>query len=323
VRWSVLATGLVIGWLPWLIEAYARFGGPWARLHAASTVMGGGLHLQNFRSHIGHTAGGPFGGIPDDDLPVLGQAWWLVMGVAVIVLIGGAVVGGKGRLLPADRIRRRGGAVAAMVGLATASQYLFLTAVSEARFLLPSYAALTVAMVAAAPSWHSVPVGRHGRPATRRLLQLATAAVALAMVTVLAQWQFAVTRRVEAHQYELRQVHAVLAQALRQEVRTKPCFVVSDFGFPVLAFAAGCQGVKFHPRDPVITLPTDPQAARQYPHGQPSARQQAPPVYVVTTTNPAATSVRPVPASTRSFAGTGAAGWWLFIASPHQVVWTP
>ena len=48
---------------------------------------------------------------------------------------------------------QRAGSIAAIVGVATASQYLFLTSVLEARFLLPSYALLTVSMLAALPSW--------------------------------------------------------------------------------------------------------------------------------------------------------------------------
>src|SRR5437879_3863917 len=37
---AVLAVGAVVGVVPWLVEAYARFGGPVARLRLSSAVEG-------------------------------------------------------------------------------------------------------------------------------------------------------------------------------------------------------------------------------------------------------------------------------------------
>jgi hypothetical protein len=80
--------------------------------------------------------------------------------------------------------------------------------------------------------------------------------------------------------------------------------------FPVIAFEAGCRGAPFRPDSPDITVQVG------------SDRSPLPPVYVLTSTNPARTGVRPIPGSITRLAAEGAPRWWLFIADPQQVVTT-
>jgi hypothetical protein len=311
VRWLALAAGLVVGWLPWLIEAQLRFGSPSARLRAASENVGGGFHPENLRYHLGYTDG-PLAGVVRGGIPRLGELWWLLIIIAIVVLIGRVLVTGvrsNDRALPDDQVWRAG-SVAAIVGIAAASQYLFLTSVLEARFLLPGYALLTVAMLAALPTWRS-PSWRHDRPSVPRWAVTGTAIVLLLAFAVFAQWQVRVAHRIEAKQDGDRLLAARLVAVVRRQ-GPAPCFVASDLAFPVIAFEAGCRGSTFHPTGTTIVVHREPE---------PTGTATTPPrVYVLTRTDPARTGVRPTAGSVRALAGDGAAGWWFFVASPSQVI---
>jgi hypothetical protein len=214
--------------------------------------------------------------------------------VSIGVLIGWRVLGRGG---PA-------GSVAAIVGTAAASQYLFLTAVLEARFLLPTYAVLAVAMLAALPPWRS--------PSSKGAAAGAAIVLLLTFV-VFAHWQVGVARRIEAKQFADRQLAARLVAVVRRQ-RTTPCFVASDVAFPVIAFGAGCRGAIFHPSASAIAVNADHDV-------EPAGAVPRPPtVYVLTRTDPAKTEVRPKPGTVRSLTPDGAAGWWLFVASESQVI---
>jgi hypothetical protein len=304
IRWAALATGLAIGWLPWLIEAQLRFGGPLARLRAASANVGGGFHPENLRYHLGYTDG-PLAGAVRGGIPRLGELWWLLMIVSIAVLIGRLMLGRNDQ-------EQRAGSVAAVVGVAAASQYLLLTSVLEARFLLPSYALLTVSMLAALPSWPSLTGWRPGRPAgpVRPWAAGGTAIVLLLAFVVFAQWQVGVARRIEAKQTTDRLLAAKLVGVVRRQ-GPPPCFVASELAFPVIAFEAGCRGTVFHPTGSTIVF---------HPQHDAGTTSLPPRVYVLTKTNPARTGVRPVAGSVRSLAASGATGWWLFVASPNQVI---
>jgi hypothetical protein len=309
VRWSALAAGLVVGWLPWLIEAQLRFGGPSARLRAASENVGGGFHPENLRYHLGYTDG-PLAGVVRGGIPRLGELWWLLIIIAIVVLIGRVLLNAlrsNDRGLHDDQVWRAG-SVAAVVGLAAASQYLFLTSVLEARFLLPGYALLTVAMLAAPPNRHS-PSWRPDRPATPvpRWAVTGTGILLFVVFAVFADWQVGVAHRIEASQDRDRRLSARLVAVVRRQ-GPAPCFVASDLAFPVIAFEAGCRGCAFHPTGTTIVV-----------HDL-TGTTTPPPVYVLTRTDPARTGVRPAAGSVRVLDGDGAAGWWFFVASPSQVI---
>ena len=276
-RWGALAGGLLLGWLPWLIEAQLRFGGPLARFRAASANVGGGFHPGNLSHYLGFTDG-PVSGAVRGGIPRLGELWWLILLVAVLVLLVRRLAG-----------RRDAGMIAAIAGLASGAQYLF-TPVLEARFLLPAYALLTVALIAA------VPVLRRPQSAGIAVVTGLAVLAAFTGFAVFTGWQLGVARRIEAGQVQSRLLTARLTAVIQRQ-GPPPCFVASDVAFPVIAFEAGCRGVIFRPDRTTSGLPTNP------------------PAYVLTRSDPARTRIRPTPGSVSSLAADGAPGWWLFTAA--------
>ncbi len=289
VRWAALILGLAVGCLPWVVEARLRFGGPLERVRAASRNIGAGFHPDNVRQQLSFTDG-PASGSVREGIPWLGALWWLLIIVAAAVLTVRLLIG------RADRFQQAG-AVAAVVGVVTAAQYLFLTQVQEARFLLPAYANLAVALVAAVP--------RRGG----RLVSVLTAVTSLTIFAGFAGWQIGAARRVEAQQVEARHLAERLTDVVRLQV-VPPCVVAGEVAFPVIAFEAGCRGAPFRPDSPDITVQVG------------SDRSAMPLVYVLTSTDPARTGVHPVPGTVRALAADGVPGWWLFIARPNEVVRT-
>jgi hypothetical protein len=133
----VVLAGLVAGGAEWVAEAYARFGGIGARLHAAGAEQGGfGLHFalpDELRALNGPTLCRPCViGVRYPELDL----WWFLLPVLVAVAFIAA--------------RRAGGPALGSVllpvacGLAVAAQYLFMIDYAAPRFLLPAYALLAI-----------------------------------------------------------------------------------------------------------------------------------------------------------------------------------
>jgi hypothetical protein len=137
-RWSLpvaVVGGLVAGGADWVAEAYARFGGPLARLHAAGKEQGGlGLHFAawaELRALNGPTLCRPCTvGWRD---PVI-SLWWL--GLPLLVWLGLLAARKAGRL--------DSSALATACGLSLGVEYLFLINYAAPRFLLPAYALLSI-----------------------------------------------------------------------------------------------------------------------------------------------------------------------------------
>jgi hypothetical protein len=108
-RWAVLLAGLIVGWLPWVIEAYARYGGLIARLHASSTEVKSGFYPGNVWRYLTLTDG-PIRATSNTAAPLLGYLWWLLLGIGVVLAAWRAVQYGD-----------RTAAVAASGGLASAA----------------------------------------------------------------------------------------------------------------------------------------------------------------------------------------------------------
>lgn len=277
VMWSALAAGLLAGWLPWVIEAFARYGGLRARLAAASENVGGGIHPENLRSHLALVDGPLTGGV-DSPVPVVGVLLW-------VVLVAGAVAAfGRSRFGSDHRA-----AVAAAVGLAAAAQYLF-TDVVQARFLLPAYGLLIVAAVAAVPAVRS--------PAARRGYAVAGA---LALLLWLPH-ELTVADRLESEQAARRQNSLHLAAALRAQAGPGPCYFASQFGFPEIAFSSDCRGSILRPARSQLSIEEPPEGV---------------PVYLLSVTHPADLPVPAVPGTARSLRDQGAPRWWISVAAPE------
>lgn len=143
-RWrvvAVLAGAVVVGWLPWLVEAQQRYGGVRHRL-ATGSALQGGVHPQwsvlvALRAINGPTLCRPCAGRP---VPLTGLLVW----------VGGALAVGVAVLLAARRQRLSRTVVPVAVAASLAVPYLFLIDYSAPRFLLPSYALLTLPVADAA-----------------------------------------------------------------------------------------------------------------------------------------------------------------------------
>jgi hypothetical protein len=234
-RWYTLAAigaGLVAGSAQWVGEAYARFGGPLARLRAAGAEQGGfGLHLalwDEFKAVNGPTLCRPCTvGLRYPEI----SAWWLAL--PLLAGLGVLAVRSDGRL--------RSSLLAAGCGLALAFQYLFLIGYAAPRFLVPAYALLAIP-VADALGWLVTGVRYRVQPVTTAIL-----------VTCLLA-QLAVQHVVLAHQVGEKAgffagYQRIAADLHRLGVRP-PCLVKGEQDIPV-AFYAGCAsapGVAATPR---------------------------------------------------------------------------
>jgi hypothetical protein len=161
---AAMAAGWAIGFAEWVIEAYARFGGPVARFHAASNENEGGLHW-SLGAQM-RTLAGPLlcrTGCHVSS-PVYDRLWWFAL-VPLVVL--GIIVA---------RRRRESTAliVALAAGLAIAAEYIFAVDYSAPRFLEPTYLLLAIP-VAEGVVW----VAKRLAPAWR---PIAVAAVAVVLV---------------------------------------------------------------------------------------------------------------------------------------------
>ena len=172
-RLKVLAAvviGELIGWLPWVIEGYVRFGGPVERLRAAGTSGPGGLNLRSSGAAVllprlldGTPGYCCSGGTPTDAGPVpLALTTWLV-GVLVVTALG-VVWSVSERRLPEMML------VCLPAGL-LAAFYLLLPRFTTLRFLLPAFALLSLTVAFGAGSRDKTVAqnrGRHHRGGTYR-----------------------------------------------------------------------------------------------------------------------------------------------------------
>lgn len=235
-RWALLVVavgGVAAGVVPWVVEAYARFGGPLQRLHQSSVVEGGmGLHVaagMELRALNGPILCRPC----TSTLQVAPTSvWWPALPIL-------AVAG----LLIAARSQRRPLGLAAVCGGAMAIQYMFLIGYSAPRFLIPAYALLSLPIAALA-----VGLVRHARGALR---PVAITAVALVIAVQLVAQHRPLTSNVNASG-TTRLEYPWLTAELRHLGVHRPCTLTGDEAQP-LAYYAGCGSTD-------TTEPPDPGA---------------------------------------------------------------
>ncbi len=223
-RWPVLAcvlAGTAVGAAEWVIEAYLRFGGPLARLHAASREQGGlGLHVAlwaELRAVNGPTLCRPCTiGWRYPELSL----WWLAL--PALVTLG---------VLAARRAGWLGSsALAAACGLSLAAQYLFLVGYAAPRFLLPAYALLAIP-VADCLGW----LARGIRPDLREALVPVVAAFLIAQLVV----QHLVLDHEAAGTVIFHEDYSRVVADLRHLGVRPPCLIKGEQYIPI-AFYAGC-----------------------------------------------------------------------------------
>jgi hypothetical protein len=223
-RWELLAAiaaGLVAGCADWIAEAYWRFGGPLARLHAAGAEQGGfGLHLAflyELRAVNGPTLCRPCTiGVRYPELSL----WWLALPVLVAA----------GILCARKAGQFRSSMLAAACGGCVAFQYLFLIAYAAPRFLLPAYALLVIP-VADALAWLITGVRADYRGVARFGVGAALAAQLLV--------QHVVLDHQVAEKVTFFGDYSRIATQLHQLGIRSPCLIKGEQDIPI-AYYAGC-----------------------------------------------------------------------------------
>ena len=216
-----VAGGFAAGAAEWVAEAFARFGNPLARLHAAGAEQGGfGLHLgiwAELRAVNGPTLCRPCTiGLRYPAISV----WWLALPLLV----------GLGLLAARQAGRLESALLAAACAAGLAAQYLFLLNYAAPRFLLPAYA-LAAIVVADAAGW--LVTGLRGR--ARAVAVGLAAACLLGQVTV----QHTVLEHQVAEKTNFFGDYGRIVTDLRALGIGPPCVIKGEQDIP-LAYAAGC-----------------------------------------------------------------------------------
>jgi hypothetical protein len=218
--WTVvlaLASGLALGWLPWMIEMSVRFGGPLQALReAASGPLARASTVHNALRHLSYTDGE----LVERVVPVSGIVWWAMLGLLTVV-----------GLLRATREERVAGLVASFAALAVTIEYLVFVPVSAARFLLPAYAFLAV------PASIGLVSLLRGRTVARSV-----GVIALLLAIPWAIWQAGVAERVETASRQVNERFREVGHQLMRLADGAPCSFLSPHGHPQIQIASGCAG---------------------------------------------------------------------------------
>lgn len=214
-----LGIGLVLGWLPWVIEMSVRFGG----LRGALRAAGQGQHFEivpvaeNVLRHLAYTGGN------EDQSVIPGAIWWGVLGVMAAVAIA------RG----ATRSDRTAALLCALAALALAGEYLFFVPALTPRFLLPAYAAA------------SVPFGIGLTSLLREKTVLRVlGALVLVLIIPWTIWQGTVTAQRAPGVNSGSAVPMRVGLTIRRLAAGRPCFVLAQRAYPQIAVTAGCSGAK-------------------------------------------------------------------------------
>jgi hypothetical protein len=242
--WTILAaltTGLAIGWLPWVVEMSARFGGPLQALRgAAAGHVAPAPVTQNLLRHLSYTNGELISTV----VPPAGVIWWVVLAVLAIAGIVRATT-------RAERVAALVGTVAAV---AVTIEYVVFVPVLAPRFLLPAYA------FAAIPASLGLVSLLRGRGILR------AAGVVVAVIAIpWAVWQAGVARRVEAEATRVGSLFREAGQQIGRMAAGDTCSFMSPAGYPQIQLASGCAGREL----PRIEGPT-PQELEQLGTGRES-----------------------------------------------------
>ncbi|MFG2652040.1 hypothetical protein [Streptomyces sp. NPDC048436] len=256
---AVLVAGLGAGAAEWIVEAYLHYGGPMARLAAASRIQGGlGLHLavdDQLRSLAGRPLCRPCDG-PMPDVALV--AWWFTIPVLAVIAVVIAV-----------RRRRTAMTVVTLACAGSAAvPYLFLIGYAAPRFLLPAYALLAVPVADV--------LGRLMR-AGGRLRPAAVTLVALGLAGHLAV-QYAVLESVVDRADAADQGYARAATELHHLGVRPPCLLTGHEAIPI-AYYAGCASAHTHGHNANTTRTAIVRAERRAPVAALTARGDHPPAY--------------------------------------------
>lgn len=222
--WVASGGGWLVGLMPYWLEA-ERWGGLWGRFAEAGNMTGSGFRLMMLE-HLRLADGPHMGPDPSQHISLMAIAWWA--GLVVFALIGAVSERGT---------PERPATVATVAGVTMSLPYLFYTAVSAPRFLLPTYALLTFA-AAVGVAW------------TVRALSIAwiRVVVAGALLVPFTTWHIAAADDLNKQLERGAGASYELAALLRQR-GGDDCAFGSPYGAVVIHLASGCRGFIFKPVD--------------------------------------------------------------------------
>lgn len=228
---AAVAAGVAAGAVPWVVEAWVRFGGVGARLRAAGEVQGGMRPVFSLPEHLA-ALDGPLLCRPCTASGLDGAVvWWLLL--ASLVLLG---------VRAAHRAGRRAAAVVPVAaGLAVAAPYLFLVDYAAPRFLLPTYALLAPVAVEGARTLLTPREGRHPAVTARVTVAARVLACLLAATHLGVQLhQVTVHRGIQSG---ARGDWRLVERALRAHGVTPPCALAGNRTLIPVAHTAGCRAL--------------------------------------------------------------------------------
>ncbi|WP_328948037.1 hypothetical protein OG345_31815 [Streptomyces sp. NBC_01220] len=245
---AALAVGLLAGAAPWVVEAFAHYGGPLTRLHRASEIQGGlGWNLavdDQAKALEGRTLCRPCT-IPWKRPGT--TVWWALL---PFLAAGGVVVA-----------RRPGRSAVILLATGTAVSlavpYLFLIEYAAPRFLLPAYALLSLPVAECLVRLYD----RARRPAGRLTGQWRVVALAAVLAAHLAV-QLQVTSRVSASSHSTSADFTAVAAALHRNGIRPPCVISGAQAVPI-AYYAGCASRQTGGHDASVTPAGLRDAARR------------------------------------------------------------
>jgi hypothetical protein len=224
---AALVAGVIAGVAEWIVEAELRYGGLMRRVHLAQAENGGGgLHFAG-AAQVRALAGPTLcrNGC-QADAPVVYQLWWVAFGV--LALIG---------IIHAHRVRHsRSEIAAAVIALVLAAQYVFTVTYAAPRFMLPSYALLSIPCAAGLIACVRAP---RSKPFQATVISL----LASGMLAHTALQMQVISTRLKPGQS--RAYHGYLADArrlVRSGVR-HPCLVLGGPAVDQIAYATGCTNI--------------------------------------------------------------------------------
>ena len=215
---TVLGAGLLLGWLPWVVEMSLRFGGPLEAVRQAAGV--GHLEGQNasegLKQHLALSDGPLLGPESPADVPVAGVLWW--SGTFLLGLLAW-LRAPRGPLRWSTRLL--GGTAVLLAG-----QYVLLVTGFAPRFLLPAFA------LAALLAGLGLTLLR-SRP-----WRLAAAVLLVSF----AGWSAVTADRLERGAVANRHRAQEAGLFIRSGLDGGPCLVVAAAAHPQIAYAARCRG---------------------------------------------------------------------------------
>jgi hypothetical protein len=217
---AAILAGSAGGWIPWIIEAYVRFGGLLPRLEQIARWNGDGLHVQILRHLQSFGSGNLLCTSAESSCgPVVPGAVLVWSALAVLVVVGMLALRGTPH--------RPAAVITVVVAATNAAAYFFLSQLANPRFLLPTYALLVL------------PAAEGLRWCAHRL-RLAGPVAAASILAAVVGAQLTMAYGVAADMRDARAQEIRRARAVGRLPIHRPC-VVYGISAPQIAYLTHCR----------------------------------------------------------------------------------